>query len=74
MLTWWISLAERTTKEKNPDAPVYLHTLHPVVRERFTFFFASLRTLEHELMKGSISNDQSDKLLGAAWVPDRKSR
>ena len=41
------------TKEKNPDAPVYLHTLHPVVRERFTFFFASLRTLEqHELMKG----------------------
>lgn len=52
MLTWWISLAERTTKEKNPDAPVYLHTLHPVVRERFTFFFASLRALEHELMKG----------------------
>lgn len=33
-------------KEKNPDAPVYLHTLHPVVRERFTFFFASLRHLD----------------------------
>lgn len=39
-------LAVPSTKEKNPDAPVYLHTLHPVVRERFTFFFASLRTIE----------------------------
>eukprot|EP00434_Breviolum_minutum_P032329 symbB.v1.2.028590.t1/scaffold3043.1/size64820/3 len=40
-----MQMASKNNSEKNPDAPVYLHTLHPVVRERFTFFFASLRTI-----------------------------
>lgn len=40
-----MQMATKNNSEKNPDAPVYLHTLHPVVRERFTFFFASLRTI-----------------------------
>ncbi|CAJ1337857.1 unnamed protein product, partial [Effrenium voratum] len=40
-----MQMASKSNSDKNPDAPVYLHTLHPVVRERFTFFFASLRTI-----------------------------
>eukprot|EP00930_Biecheleria_cincta_P067964 TRINITY_DN5496_c0_g1_i1.p1 TRINITY_DN5496_c0_g1~~TRINITY_DN5496_c0_g1_i1.p1 ORF type:complete len:2756 (-),score=417.43 TRINITY_DN5496_c0_g1_i1:241-7377(-) len=40
-----MQVAAKSVSEKNPDAPFYLHTLHPVVRERFTFFFASLRTI-----------------------------
>eukprot|EP00931_Biecheleriopsis_adriatica_P065572 TRINITY_DN4007_c0_g1_i1.p1 TRINITY_DN4007_c0_g1~~TRINITY_DN4007_c0_g1_i1.p1 ORF type:complete len:2799 (-),score=514.89 TRINITY_DN4007_c0_g1_i1:146-7867(-) len=40
-----MQMAAKSASDKNPDAPVYLHTLHPVVRERLTFFFASLRTI-----------------------------
>eukprot|EP00931_Biecheleriopsis_adriatica_P011650 TRINITY_DN11272_c0_g1_i1.p1 TRINITY_DN11272_c0_g1~~TRINITY_DN11272_c0_g1_i1.p1 ORF type:complete len:2747 (-),score=476.15 TRINITY_DN11272_c0_g1_i1:166-8406(-) len=40
-----MQMASKKRSDANPDAPVYLHTLHPVVRERFTFFFASLRTI-----------------------------
>ncbi|CAE8585117.1 unnamed protein product [Polarella glacialis] len=40
-----MQMAAKSYSEKNPDAAVYLHLLHPVVRERLTFFFASLRTI-----------------------------
>ncbi|CAE7355225.1 CALS12 [Symbiodinium natans] len=46
-----MQMATKSNSDKNPDAPVYLHTLHPVVRERFTFFFASLRTICEDRMR-----------------------
>lgn len=46
-----MQMATKSNSDKNPDAPVYLNTLHPVVRERFTFFFASLRTICEDRMR-----------------------